>query len=123
MEKLAVYIKDRLAIDTAFAPDPVQFHDMGQGIATIVASGKGCFIHPDLYGRIDEVITIRLPQINLIFEKELVNLPESGAILPGHTLGREGRVNTGVAVVEHGPEDDPRLAALDKGFDNLGLGA
>lgn len=119
IEDLTVHVENRLAVNTTFAPDPVQFHHMSQCFPAIVAGRKGCFVCPDLNSCLDKVISIGTPQLALMFKKVSMDLPERRAILAGYTFGSERRVDAGISMIEDRPEDDPRLAGFDEGVNYL----
>ena len=82
------------------------------GTSTIDAGSGGC---------LDIVIASGAPQISLVLKQAVVQLPESVDILARHALCRQRGEDAGIAMIQHGPEDQPHLPRLHIGLHHLRL--
>ena len=105
--------------DAPFAADAVENGYGSMTVAIIVAAFKFCLIYANADGRIDEIISLCAPQVTLIGIEAIMDFPEGVHILTADTVGGGVGVQTGVAMIEHGPVDEANLARINVGFDDF----
>ena len=88
-------------------------------IAIVVTVFELGLVNADGNGRIDEVIPVRAPQLALVGIELVMDFPEGVHILTADTVRGGVSIQTGIAMIQHGPVHEAEVAGINICFDDI----